>query len=36
MESIFNIKNHGGNKEMFSDKYLHTFFEENFNLKLIK
>lgn len=30
------IKNHEGKKEMYSDKYLHTFFEENFNFKLIK
>ena len=30
------IKNHEGKKEIFSDKYLHTFFEENFNFKLIK
>ena len=30
------IKNHEGKKEFFSDKYLHTFFEDNFNLSLIK
>jgi len=30
------IKNHEGKKEIFSDKYLHTFFEENFNFGLIK
>ena len=29
-------KNHEGKKEIFSDKYLHTFFEENFNFGLIK
>ena len=30
------IKNHEGKKEVFSDKYLHTFFKENFNFGLIK
>ena len=35
-ENYIFIKNHGGKKEIFSDKYLHTFFEENFNFKLIK
>jgi len=30
------IKNHEGNKEFFSNKYLHTFMKDNFNFQLIK
>lgn len=30
------IKNHEGKKEIFSNKYLHTFMKENFNYHLIK
>ena len=34
-EYVF-IKNHEGKKEYFSNKYIHTFFKENFNFSLIK
>jgi hypothetical protein len=34
-EYIF-IKKHEGKKEIFSNKYLHTFLKENFNSTLIK
>ena len=30
------IKNHEGKKEIFSNKYLHTFMKDNFNFQLIK
>ena len=30
------IKNHEGKKEVFSNKYLHTFMKDNFNFQLIK